>query len=132
MDAYVAYRYISIVLSVFCFGLVATFPGWQEAENSSIGSEREIKPFPSRPVSMAALACALVAFLVCLMSIFWQHLSSSATATMVKVLTYGTTTGHVGATAMALGWVSVLLLMTTTITILVIILRIRVTARVLH
>ena len=112
---------------MLCFVLLSTLPRWQE-EFDSEGSERDIKPFPSRPVSMAAVACALVAFLISLMSIFWQHLSSSATGTMVKVLTYGTTTGHVGVTAMGLGWVSVLLLMTTTVTIVVIILRIRVLA----
>lgn len=40
-------------------------------------------------------------------SVLWQHINSSSTATMAEILTYGAVKGSVGATAMVLGWVSV-------------------------
>jgi len=46
---------VAIVLAFLTFLLLATFPGWH-TDTSSSGSEHEVKPFPSRPVSQVALA----------------------------------------------------------------------------
>ncbi|KAA8566090.1 hypothetical protein EYC84_008694 [Monilinia fructicola] len=45
---------IAIIFAFICLLLLATFPGWHEEEDA-LGSEREVKPFPSRPVSQVAL-----------------------------------------------------------------------------
>lgn len=54
-----------------------------------------------------------------LMSAFWQHLSSSASSTMVHSLTYGAVSGHVGAGAMAIGWVAAALCFVSFVVLLV-------------
>lgn len=65
-----------------------------------------MKPFPSRKITIAATGLSFVAFVMALMSAFWQHLSSTSSITMVEALTYGAVTGHVGAGAMAIGWIA--------------------------
>ncbi|TVY82200.1 hypothetical protein LSUE1_G007803, partial [Lachnellula suecica] len=105
--------------------LLATFPGWHEEEGSE-GSEREVKPFPSRPVSQVALSIIALASLFAFVSILWQHIATSAAASMVRSLSYGTVSGQVGSAAMALGWVGVFLSIVVTIGLLVMILSIRV------
>ncbi|KAK1982988.1 Ca2+ regulator and membrane fusion protein Fig1-domain-containing protein [Colletotrichum cereale] len=118
-------HFISIIFGLFAFILLTTFPAWNEEEDSN-GSEREVKPFPSRPVSLITLACIFFSAVISLLATFWQHLSSSAAIAMSSAFTQGAVTGHVGAVAMALGWISVFLLTTTFIGLLVIILSIRV------
>ena len=53
-------RIIAIIFAFICLLLLATFPGWHEEETSE-GSDREVKPFPSRPVSQVALAIIFIA-----------------------------------------------------------------------
>lgn len=67
----------------------------------------EVKSFPSRPVSQAAFAALITAFAFGFISVLWQHINSSSTASMVETLTYGAVSGHVGPAAMALGWIAV-------------------------
>lgn len=86
---------------------------------------REVNPFPSKPVSQVALACLAVASLLTLVSVLWQHLSSSAAAKMGEVLTYGAVTGHVGPTAAVLGWFGVFLFFLACMGLLVMVLSIR-------
>src|SRR5690606_5570460 len=90
----------------------------------SEGSECEVKPFPSRKISIAATSLSLVASVMALMSAFWQHLSSASAITMVEALTYGAVTWHVGAGAMAIGWVATALCLTVVIGLLTMILSI--------
>lgn len=75
---------------------------------------------------MACLGLCFVAAVMALMSAFWQHLSSSASSTMVHSLTYGAVTGHVGAGAMAIGWVATTLCLASFIGLLVFVMSISV------
>ena len=120
-----ASSFIALAFSVICTALLSTFPGWHE-EADSEGSDREVKPFPSRAVSYVALVCATVTFFMTLLSAFWQHLSSSAGGTFSSLLTYGVVSGHVGAAAMALGWVAAGLSMLTMVGLYVMIESIRI------
>ncbi|KAF3387323.1 hypothetical protein F1880_001416 [Penicillium rolfsii] len=98
--------FIVVILTFICFLLLSTFPGWHN-EVDETGSEREVKPFPSQHVVVACLFVSGIGFGFSLISILWQHINSSSTASMAETLTYGTVTGHVGGVAMALGWAAV-------------------------
>lgn len=89
------------------------------------GSEREVKPFPSRPVSLIALAASTVASMLALVSMMWQHTASVAAATTAQDLGYGTVKSDVGAASLALGWVAFALMALPAIGLLVMILSIR-------
>ena len=104
--------------------LLATFPGWHE-ETDENGSERDVKPFPSRPVSKVALAASTLASLLALVSMMWQHTASVAAATVAQDMAYGAVKTHVGAVSMALGWLGLAFLMLSTIGLLVMILSIQ-------
>jgi hypothetical protein len=84
--------------------LLATFPGWHEEEDVA-SDEKEVKPFPSRPISYLVLAIVLAASLFSVISIFVQHVASATGSTMVEALSYGTAKAKVGTAAMILGWV---------------------------
>jgi Ca2+ regulator and membrane fusion protein Fig1 len=88
--------------------LLTTFPSWHNAMDEA-SSEREIKPFPSRPVSYLILALLTLASLLVFVSVFWLHIASSAAVTMGQSLSYGTVKGKVGTLAVVLGWGAVLL-----------------------
>ncbi|PMD33870.1 hypothetical protein L207DRAFT_517892 [Hyaloscypha variabilis F] len=107
--------------------LLATFPGWHEEEDSE-GSEREVKPFPSRPVSYLVMALLTLASLLIFVSVFWQHISSSAAVTMGQSLSYGTVRGKVGTVAAVLGWATVFLDILAAVAIFIMIMTIRVLA----
>jgi hypothetical protein len=100
------YRYIVVALIFICFVLLSTFPGWHEEVDEN-GSERDVKPFPSGPVLSTCFLAMGAGFGFGLISVLWQHINSSSTATMAETLTYGAVSGHVGGAAMALGWVSI-------------------------
>lgn len=89
--------------------LLATFPGWH-VETDEAGSERDVKPFPSRPVSQVAMAALILATLLALVSMMWQHTASVAAATMAEDMAYGTVKAEVGPAAVALGWIGLALL----------------------
>jgi hypothetical protein len=94
----------AIALVVIAMGLLSTFPGWYQETNET-GEVRDVKPFPSRPVSNLTLAASVLATLLALVSMMWQHTASVAVATAVQDMGYGTIKSEVGAMAMALGWV---------------------------
>jgi hypothetical protein len=102
-------RYVVIVACVIAFVLLSTFPGWHEERDES-GSDVEVKPFPSRPVSHGVLVVLVIGFCLGITSILWQHINSSSTASMAEILNYGAVSGHVGAGSMALGWISVFII----------------------
>ncbi|KAJ5820101.1 hypothetical protein N7474_005692 [Penicillium riverlandense] len=114
---------VAIVLAFFCFLLLATFPGWHEEVDES-GSEREVKPFPSRPVSQAALALIFVASVFVLVSVLWQHTASVAASTIAQDMGNGSIKSGVGTSAMVLGWFGFVLMVVVTIGLLVMILSI--------
>ncbi|KAI1432076.1 Ca2+ regulator and membrane fusion protein Fig1-domain-containing protein [Xylaria sp. CBS 124048] len=116
---------IAIIFAFVCFLLLATFPGWHEEEDSE-GSEREIKPFPSRPVSQIALAIIFIASIFVLVSVLWQHTASVAAAIIAQDFGNGSVKAGIGSSALVMGWFSFALLIIVTIGLLVMILSIRV------
>lgn len=115
---------IAVILAFFCFILLATFPGWHEEVDAS-GSEKEVKPFPSRPVSQAALALIFVSSVFILVSVLWQHTASVAASTVAQDMGNGSVKSGVGSSAMVLGWFGFALMVVVTIGLLVMILSIR-------
>ncbi|EPE26812.1 hypothetical protein GLAREA_02726 [Glarea lozoyensis ATCC 20868] len=118
---------IAIIFAFICLLLLATFPGWHEEEDAH-GSEREVKPFPSRPVSQIALAIIFIASIFVLVSVLWQHTASVAASIIAQDLGNGSVKSGVGTSAMVLGWFGFALLIVVTIGLLVMILSIRVLA----
>lgn len=104
--------FISIIFSCASFLLLTTFPGWILDEDS-MGSEREVKLFTSRPVCLVALACTAIAAIFSFISALWQHLSAAATISIVKAFGYGYVNGHVGTIAMVFGWGGIALMAVT-------------------
>ena len=105
---------MAIILAFACFILLATFPGWHE-EIDEHGSDRDVKPFPSRPVSQIALALIFVASVFVLVSVLWQHTASVAASTIAQDLGNGSVKSGVGTAAMILGWFGFALLIIVTI-----------------
>jgi len=116
---------IAIIFAFVCLLLLATFPGWHEEEDSE-GSEREVKPFPSRPVSQVALAIIFIASIFVLVSVLWQHTASVAASIIAQGFGNGSVRSGVGSSAMVMGWFSFTLLIIVTIGLLVMILSIQV------
>ena len=116
---------IAIIFAFICVLLLATFPVWHE-EVDSEGSEREVKPFPSRPVSQVAFAIIFIAAVFVLVSVLWQHTASVAASIIAEDFGNGSVKSGVGTSAMVMGWFSFTLLIITTIGLLVMILSISV------
>lgn len=117
-------RIIAVILAFVCFILLLTFPGWHEEVDAS-GSEKEVKPFPSRPVSQSALALIFIASVFVLVSVLWQHTASVAASTVAQDLGNGSVKSGVGSSAMVLGWFGFGLFVVVTIGLLAMILSIR-------
>ena len=109
--------------------LLLTFPGWHEDGEDANGEPIEVKPFPSRPVSLVALASSTLAALLALVSMMWQHTASVAAATTAQDLGYGTVKSGIGAKSLALGWAGLALTVLPAIGILVMILSIQILDR---
>ncbi|POR31149.1 Uncharacterized protein TPAR_08650 [Tolypocladium paradoxum] len=122
---------IAIIFAFLCLLLLATFPGWHEEEDSE-GSEREVKPFPSRPVSQIALAIIFIASIFVLVSVLWQHTASVAASVIAQDFGNGAVRSGVGSSAMVMGWFSFTLLIIVTIGLLVMILSIRVLGQMMR
>ncbi|KAF4979513.1 hypothetical protein FZEAL_4281 [Fusarium zealandicum] len=114
---------IAIIFAFVCLLLLATFPGWHE-ETDSEGSDREVKPFPSRPVSQIALALIFISAIFVLVSVLWQHTASVAASVIAQDFGNGAVRSGVGTSAMVLGWFSFALLIVVTIGLLIMILSI--------
>ncbi|KAG5752749.1 hypothetical protein H9Q69_008217 [Fusarium xylarioides] len=116
---------IAIIFAFVCLLLLATFPGWHE-ETDSEGSDREVKPFPSRPVSQIALALIFISAIFVLVSVLWQHTASVAASVIAQDFGNGAVKSGVGTSAMVLGWFSFAQLIVVTIGLLIMILSISV------
>ncbi|CAG8002175.1 unnamed protein product [Penicillium salamii] len=112
------FLYVSIAMCFVTFLIISTFPGWHQ-ETDDVESEKEVMPFPSRALTHLSLVTSILGFAFGFISLLWQHINSSSTATMAEVLTYGAIEGHIGTAAMALGWVSVFVVSMVAIGILV-------------
>ena len=115
---------VAIVFAFITFLLLATFPGWHTTRSDE-GSEREVKPFPSRAVSQVALALIFIAAVFTLVSVLWQHTASVAASTVAQDLGNGSVKSGVGTAAMILGWFGFGLLVVVTLGLLVMILSIQ-------
>jgi len=104
--------------------LLFTFPSWHTEEDED-GSEQEVKPFPSKSITNAALAVVTVASILTFISAYGQHISSSTAGVLAQSLSYETVESHVGTVAMILGWGAVLLELLAAIALLIMILSIR-------
>lgn len=122
---------IAIIFAFICLILLATFPGWHEDDGSE-GSELEVKPFPSRPVSQVALAIIFIASIFVLVSVLWQHTASVAASIIAQDLANGSVLSGVGSSAMVMGWFSFTLLIIVTIGLLVMILSMDVLSRIME
>ncbi|QIX00220.1 hypothetical protein AMS68_005737 [Peltaster fructicola] len=116
---------VAIILAFITFLLLATFPGWHEERDARTGSDIDIKPFPSRPVSQVALAMIFISSIFVLVSVLWQHTASVAAAQVAQDFGNGSVASGVGTSAMVLGWFSLALLIVVTIGLLVMILSIQ-------
>ena len=112
-------------LALITICLLSTFPGWHPEHDDS-GSDRKVKPFPSREISRIALAASTLASMFALVSMMWQHTASVAAATTAQDLGYGTVRSEVGATTLALGWVGFASMAMAAIGLLVLVLAIRI------
>ncbi|KAH8595313.1 Ca2+ regulator and membrane fusion protein Fig1-domain-containing protein [Bisporella sp. PMI_857] len=98
--------FTALPLEFICLLLLVTFPGWHE-EVDDVDLGREIRPFPSRPVSQVVLVVSALATVFMFISTFWQHITSGAASSIVRSLSYSTVNGHVGPAAMTLAWIGV-------------------------
>ncbi|KAJ5665923.1 uncharacterized protein N7477_008371 [Penicillium maclennaniae] len=101
------HRFIVVAMAVICFIVSSTFPEYRTAREES-SSEVNVKDSSNGPY-YAVMGAATVGFAFGLISALWQHINSSATASMAETLNYGLVAGDVGAAAMALGWIGVAL-----------------------
>lgn len=115
---------VAIIFAFICLLLLATFPGWHEEEDSE-GSEREVKPFPSRFTSQIAISIIFIASIFILVSVLWQHTASVAASVIAQDFANGSVKSGVGTSAMVMGWFSFTLLIVVTIGLLIMILSAR-------
>ena len=119
------YSIVALVLAFVVILILATFPGWHEEHDARTGSDIDIKPFPSRPVSQVALALIFVSSIFVLVSVLWQHTAAVAAAQIAQDFGNGSVKSGVGVSAIVLGWFGFALLIIVTIGLLVMILSIR-------
>jgi hypothetical protein len=110
---------MTIVLTFVSFSLVATFPGWREERDIRTGSDVDVRPLPSRPVSQIAFSCAGVAAMLCLISGLWQHVGAVGAAAMVETANYGNVKTDIGLGATIMTWVGCAILFLVAIGLLI-------------
>ncbi|OBT99854.1 hypothetical protein VE01_02242 [Pseudogymnoascus verrucosus] len=116
--------FASIALMVISLILLVTYPQWHTSEDDD-GSEVEVRPFPSRAVSKITLVAILIAAILMMISILWQHVATATASSMGGSLAYGAVRGGVGAAAMVLGWGGGFLVVVAMLGILVMVLSIQ-------
>ena len=103
---------------------LSTFPGWHEERDERTGSDVDVRPFPSRPVSQVALAASFVAAAQLLIASLWQHVGSVGAAAMAESANYGNIRTDIGVSAITMVWVAFTLQITVAIGLLVMVLSI--------
>ncbi|KAF3037529.1 hypothetical protein E8E12_007971 [Didymella heteroderae] len=116
--------FMVVVITFAAFLMLATFPGWREERDERTGSNIDFKPFPSRPVSQAALACCFVAAILLLVSSIWQHVGAVGAAAMADAAFFGNVKTAIGSAAMLLSWIGFAVAAVTTISLFVMIISI--------
>ena len=115
----------AIALAFVPLCLLLTFPGWVEKHDDD-SEDRQVTPFPSRPLTQLALAASTLASMLALVSMIWQHTTSVASATTAEHLGYGTVKSAVGPASLVLGWIGFALMALVAVGLLVMILSIRI------
>jgi len=121
--------FMAIVICFVSTCLLATFPGWHEEHDERTGSDVDVKPFPSRPVSQAALACAFVSTILLLIASLWQHVGSVGAAAMADIVNHGNVRTDIGAGAMTMAWIGFVATTLSTVALVVLILSIMILER---
>jgi len=96
---------IAIVLMILASLLLATFPGWHVEVNSS-GSDVDVKPFPSKPISQLVCVLLIGSSFVLFVATLWQHSAAVIVAAMMPRFTSPALTTHVSPIAVALEWLA--------------------------
>ena len=109
---------IAQALAVITVILISTFPGWHDEVDDN-GSEREVRPFPSQTVVHSACGAAIAAVFFDLVAVLWQHIGAVAGIATAQHIAYGSVDVKIGATAMALGWLSFAFLVAASVGLLV-------------
>jgi hypothetical protein len=111
------------IILVFCaLILFATFPGWHYEQDEITGSEIDVKPFPSKPVTEVCLVLSVVAAMTMLVMSLWQHTAAVAVRSTMLAGSYGNVSAGVGTAAIALSWITCALLFTVAIGVVVMLL----------
>ena len=116
--------FMAIVTCSISFLLLSTFPGWHETRDERNGSNTDIKPFPSRPIAQAAMACSFVAVVLLLVSSLWQHVGAVGAAAMADAAYFGNVKTAIGATSTLMNWISFSIASISTVSLLTMILAI--------
>ncbi|KAF7907837.1 hypothetical protein EAE99_011907 [Botrytis elliptica] len=102
--------YISLPLSLLTLLLLTLIPRWKTDRNPDTNSERQVKSFPSRALSMTLCLISGSASLFAFTSILWQHLAAVTASRFIERMSYGSVVARVGSNAMVIGWLGVLML----------------------
>jgi hypothetical protein len=94
----------AIVLALFSFILLATFPGWHAEEDELTGSVIDVKPFPSRPVTQVAFFLAAISAVFAGIAALWQHASAASSVIILEEVTSKFIKVSTGPGAIALAW----------------------------
>jgi hypothetical protein len=116
---------MAIILAFLTVLLLSTFPGWQQETDTATGSVIDVKPFPSQAVSRVVASFSLVAAILGLIGSLWQHVGTVGAAAMAEMANYGNVQTTVGAGAVAMAWIAVVLLSVVFLAMLVMILSIK-------
>ena len=117
MNVLTAGSILSIIFAFIATCLLATFPGWHEEVDEN-GSERDVKPFPSKAAVRVVLVSELMACILAFMSAVWQHVAAIAFSAALGLLSADTLSNRVGAAGMVFGWLGSISLLVGTIGIL--------------
>jgi hypothetical protein len=86
---------------------LASFPGWHEERDARTGSDIDIKPFPSRPVTNAVIWALGTASLLLMISALWQHVAAASVVAIISTTVQGNNVvGEIGTASIALVWLS--------------------------
>ena len=86
---------------------LGSFPGWHEERDPRTGSDIDIKPFPSRPVTYAIAWALGTASLLLMISALWQHVAAASVVAIISSTVQAhTVVGDIGTASIALVWLS--------------------------
>jgi hypothetical protein len=89
-----------------------SFPGWDEDADRENGDLVDVKPFPSRRITLILVALTVFASRLAFAASLWQHTAASAIASLTETVSRGAVSASVGSAAVALVWFPFVLLFT--------------------